>query len=402
MRRICLSISGIILSFFAAYAQPATDTSAYKSRKLSFEEANLVSSYYHQTGNNSAVTGGIGSEKLSDFSNTIDLRFIKWDKLNRKHRFELEVGIDHYTSASSDKINPQSISSASAADTRVYPSISWSMENEKKGTTIGAGVSSSSEFDYQSFGANINFSKKTPNRNGELTLKLQAYIDNLKYILPIELRNGNSGGGGEDEEDDYPSKSRNSFSGSLSYSQIVSQRLQLMFIADIVYQKGYLGLPFHRVYFNDNTLKVENLPGTRLKVPLGFRANYFAGDHLIFRSFYRYYQDDWGLRAHTAELETAVKVNSFFSISPFYRFYTQSAVDYFAGYRLHSPTDAYYTSNYDLSKFQSNFYGAGFRIAPPKGVFHMQHVSSMELRYGHYTKNNGMNSDIISLNLGFK
>jgi hypothetical protein len=36
----------------------------------------------------------------------------------------------------------------------------------------------------------------------------------------------------------------------------------------VVSQSGYLGLPFNRVYFNDNSVHVENLPSSRLKVPL--------------------------------------------------------------------------------------------------------------------------------------
>jgi hypothetical protein len=47
-------------------------------------------------------------------------------------------------------------------------------------------------------------------------------------------------------------------------------------------------------------------------------------------------------------------------------------------------------------------YGAGIRLTPPNGVFGFQHLNMLELRYGHYTKNNGMNSDIVSLNLKFK
>jgi len=398
MKRICLSVAGIFLMLFASYAQSTQkDTAAYKKRKLTFEEANFVSSYYHQDGNNSAVTGGIGTEKLTDLSNSFDVKFYKYDRKDRKQTLDVEVGIDHYTSASSDKIDPHTISSASHADTRIYPSIGYTIENEKTGTTFGAGLSASSEFDYQSFGGNISIAKKTANRNGEFAAKVQVYLDNLKYILPVELRTG--GGRGEN---DYPTKGRNSFSGSLSYSQIVNTRLQLMFIADIVYQQGYLGLPFHRVYFADNSLHVENLPGTRLKIPLGFRASYFIGDKVILRTFYRYYHDDWGLTAHTIDVETPVKVSPFLSITPFYRYYTQSAVDYFAPYKSHTAADQYYTSNYDLSKFNSNFYGLGFRVSPPKGVFNIRRMDMLELRYGHYTKTTGMNANIISLNLRFK
>lgn len=403
MKKICLVTAGIFLSLFASFAQTTPkDSTQYKSRKLTFEEANLVSSYYKQDGNNSAVTGGIGTEKLTDISNSIDLKFVRWDKRNRKHTLDAEIGFDHYTSASSDNVNPNTMSGASHADTRIYPSLNWSMENEKNGSTFGGGISFSNEFDYKSIGVNLLFAQKTKNRSGEFTAKFQAYLDKLKYILPYELRQNGGGGGGDDDDEHYPSKSRNSFSGSLSYSQIINQRLQIMFIADMIHQQGYLGLPFHRVYTDNNTVLVENLPSTRLKIPLGFRANYFLGDKLVLRSFYRYYKDDWGLAAHTVQLESSIKITPFFSVTPFYRYYTQTAVDYFAPVFTHKSSEQYYTSNYDLSKFNSNFYGAGFRISPPKGVLGIKRLNMLELRYGHYAKDNGMKSDIISLNLKFK
>lgn len=386
------------ISILAAFSQTSSVDSAYKKRKLTFEEANLVSSYYTQNGNNSAVTGGIGTEKLNDISNSIDVKFTMYDKRYRKHSFTGEVGIDHYTSASSDKIDPKTISSASHADTRIYPSVGWTMENEKKGTTIGAGLSFSNEFDYQSIGANINFAKKTNDKSGEFSMKLQAYLDKVKLVYPIELRPVSSG----NHENDYASTPRNSFSGSLGWSQIINQRLQVSFDGEAIYQKGYLGLPFHRVYFTDNSVHVENLPDTRLKIPLGLRANYFIGDKIILRTWYRNYHDDWGISSNALQLETVVKLTPFFSVTPFYRFYQQTAADYFKPYQVHTAADQYYTSNYDLSKFNSNFFGAGFRIAPPKGVFNIQHLNALELRYGHYQKTNGMHSNIISLNLKFK
>ena len=219
-------------------------------------------------------------------------------------------------------------------------------------------------------------------------------------IYPIELRvNPNPR---NDKNIDYETTPRNSYSASVEYSQIINQKLQIELLADLIYQKGYLGLPFHRIFFNDYTKRIEKLPNSRFKIPLGFRLNYFAGDKVIIRTFYRYYQDDWGLKAHTANIEIPVKLSSFFSISPFYRYYTQVGVDYFAPYQQHKTTDQYYTSNYDLSTFKSNFYGAGIRVFPPKGVLGIQHLAALELRYGHYTKNIGMQSDIVTMHVNFK
>ena len=395
MKKISLAVLGMYFGILAAFSQNTQKIdSAYRSRKLRFEEANIVSSYYKQDGNNAVVTGGIGSQNLSDISTSIDVKLVKYDKRNRKHNLSIELGIDHYTSASSDKIDPATISSASSADNRFYPSVGWTLENEKKGSSIGAGLYYSSEYDYQSLGGNISFSKKTKNRTGEFSAKLQVYNDHISAIYPVELRNSLAGFD--------PNMKRNTYSGTLSWSQIMNRNLQLMIEGELVYQEGWLGLPFHRVYFKDNSVHIEQLPSSRLKIPIGLRANYFLGDKLIIRSWYRYYKDDWNIRSHTLQLETSIKLSPFFSITPFYRFYTQTAADYFAPYAIHSATDRYYTSNYDLSEFNSHFFGAGFRMAPPAGVFNIQRVNSLEIRYGHYQKNIDMNSNIISLHVKFK
>lgn len=392
MKRIFLTGLALLgLLRLSAQTTP-TDSTTYKSSKLKVDEINLVSSYYRQDGNNSAVTGGIGSEKLTDISNTIDVKLIKYGENGLKHTFDIEAGVDHYSSASSDQIDLQANSSASSADNRFYPSVTYSRENEDKGTTLGIGVSSSTEYDYQSFGGNVSYSKKTNSKNGEFTAKFQAYLDQVKMILPIELRT-----------DDNPANtSRNTFAASLSYSQVINKKLQLMFLADIITQNGYLGLPFHRVYFNDASVHQENLPDTRLKIPLAVRASYFFGDNIIIRAYYRYYSDDWNLNAHTADLEIPVKISPFFSVSPFYRYYSQQGTKYFNGYGAHTSAEEFYTSNYDLSTFNSSFLGAGVKFTPPKGVFGIKHFNTLEIRYGHYAKTTEMTADIISVNLKYK
>lgn len=389
MKKIIISIVALF-GIFNAKAQE--NTANQEPKKLTFDEANLVSSYYKQDGNNSAVTGGIGTEKLSDISNTIDVTMVKYDKKDRKNKFGFSVGIDHYTSASSDMIDLQANSSASHADNRIYPALSWSRENAEKGTTLMAGVSTSFEYDYQSYSANIGFSQKTPNRMGEFTAKFQAYMDQVKMIAPIELRTADNEG----------TSGRNTYALSLAYSQIINQNFQVEFLADGVQQTGYLSLPFHRVYFKDNSVHQEALPDKRFKIPLGVRANYFFGDKVILRAYYRYYTDDWGLKSNTFSLETPVKISPFVSVSPFYRYYSQTSAKYFAPYQQHTAFDDFYTSNYDLSKFDSHFYGAGIRINPKNGLFGISRLNMLEIRYGHYTKSIGMKSDIISLNLRFK
>src|SRR5881398_1415028 len=99
MRKLSLTAIGMFLSILAAFSQ--SSDSAYKSKKLTLDEVDFVSGYYHQNGDNSAVTGGIGTEKLSDFANTIDLKMTKYKTPSLAHHWNFEIGVDHYTSASS-------------------------------------------------------------------------------------------------------------------------------------------------------------------------------------------------------------------------------------------------------------------------------------------------------------
>jgi len=395
------------------------DTTSYSPRALKLDEVNLVSSYYNQNGNHSAVTGGIGSEKVTDFANGLDLKFVWGDPNYKKNTISLGMGFDYHTAASQAFVSQTGASKQGG--TRVYPSFDYTVENPTLRNTFGFGAYYSGEYNYHSLGADVHFSQKTRNKNGEFSFKLQGYFDRVTLIYPSEFvpqsTTTNSGGttvittasgntilSGEDDyqKRNIPTSPRTTYSASFGYSQVLSPRLQVLFLADLVGQNGYLGLPFHRVYYNTGKDTIEKLPSNRYKLPLGFRANYFLGDNIILRAYYRYYLDTWGIKSNTAGLEIPIKISPFFSISPFYRYYDQTAAKYFAPYQAHSPSDQFYTSNYEYSKFSANFYGAGFRIAPPKGVFGWQNFHDLEIRYGHYAQTTDLVSDVVSINIGFK
>lgn len=381
----------------AGYAQTPATAPAYEPRKLSIAEINLVSGYYQQDGDRSAVTGGIGTEKLTNYAQSIDLVLTKTDRRDRLHTLAFDFNIDHYTSASSDKIDPLTVSSASRSDTHVYPSISWNVRNDARHTTRGVALSYSTEYDYKSYGISLNAGKTSADNNREVSLSAGAFFDTWTVILPAELRPEGYGSGAQGDRDPVAYKPRNSYNVGLSVSQVINKRMQMFLTVEPAFQQGLLSTPFHRMYFTDGSETVERLPGNRFKLPIGLRLHYFAGDRFIARLFYRYYIDDWGMQAHTVNLETPVKLTSFVSVSPFYRFSNQTAVRYFAPYGQHAPTDRYYTSDYDISGFTSQFVGAGLRLAPPGGLLGISHWQSVELRYGHYLRTTGMVANSITL-----
>lgn len=423
MKKICLTLIGIYLLFMAALAQsrkPATGP--YHNRTLRTEEVNLITGYYQQDGNHSAVTGGIGTQQLMDASNIVQLKFVKWDHQDRKRIFETELGVDYHTAASAGWVSKTGASNPGG--TRIYPSLTWKRENEAKGSTLGWGLTYSGEYNYHSYGANLSYAKTSADGNREFTAKLQIYADRVKLIQPSEFnpvstavwvpggvssasrRGGGASSGGyflsSASRGGIPSDPRNTINTSLSYSTVVNKDLQVAILADMVAQQGYLGLPFHRVYWKDGSVHIEKLPTSRIKIPIGARISYYAGDRVIIRGYYRFYTDSWGIHAHTASLELPVKVTPFLSLSPFYRLHTQTAANWFAPYKTHTSADAFYTSNYDYSAFDAQYLGLNIRFSPPSGVLGLQRFSLIELRGGHYVQTTGLNANSVSVNFRFK
>jgi hypothetical protein len=432
MKKLSLTVIGMYLMMAYAFSQgPATDSSGYKSKKLKLDEVNLVVGYYDQTADKSAVMGGRtdykGIADVTDFATGLDITFIGWDKKQRKNTLSAGLGVDYHTAASQAYVDSNGTSKNNG--TRIYPTLSWSRENDQTGTSFGFGAYYSAEHNYyHSIGLNASVSKKNQS-NGQFSLKIVGFFDQIKMIYPAEfvpvdsIKNSNSADSivyittasghteavkyvdgvqvGKSHGPEIPSKPRNTLTASFSFTQIINRRLQGSVEMDMVYQNGYLGLPFHRVYFNTGKDTIESLPSQRIKVPVGLRLNYFLGDNVIIRAYYRFYADSWGLFSNTINLEVPVKITPFISISPFYRYYVQSAARYFAPYAMHTEQEQYFTSNYALAAFSSRLFGAGIRLAPPKGVF-MNSLRILELRYAHYSQTTNLNANTMSLNLVFK
>ena len=369
-------------------------SSEYQMKKNTKEiEANFLSSYYNQDGNNSAVTGGIGTEQLTDFANIIVLNI----PLDSTKSLAITTGVDYYTSASTDNINSK-VSSASSKDVRTYANIGFNKKNLKRGETYGIKIGGSTEYDYTSISGGLSYTKEFNEGNSEISISGQAFFDNWDLIYPKELR----------RDVNLPTSQRQSFNGQLVFSQVINKRMQMSISAEGVLMKKLLSTPFHRVYFADVAgADIERLPDSRLKIPIGLRLNYFASDQFILRSYYRFYTDDWGIRAHTASLDVPIKLNPTWTVMPFYRFHTQTAADYFAPYQVHTSDENFYTSDYDLSELVSHKVGMGIRYAPlyglARGKFFKRIISVkyLEVRGAYYTRDTGLNAYNASLNIGF-
>jgi len=458
MKKYFLSI--LILSAMVINAQNKRNNdskTSYKKRVLDNTEVNFLYSNYLQNGNHAAVTGGVGNEHLTDNTPAILINV----PLNADDVLSVDFGVDLTTSASTDQINPFAVGTSKgnnggerdrggvvntkssgtilptgastggggvlvngvvvgseAIHKRTHAVIGFTSTSNDRSFTWGADGSFSTERGYNSIGAGIQLRKSFNHENSEFNFNSKAYLDKINPIYPGEFRAS---------EGLPPSVGfkllnvthRNSYSGSLSFSQVINKRMQISVIADIIYQEGLLSTNYQRIYFKDKPIKtyknvqlandIERLPATRVKHPFGVRFNYFVTDNVVLRTFYRHYSDDWGINANTYDVQIPLILSPAFTLYPMYRYHSQQQSRYFAPKSQHLSTEIFYTSDYDLSTFNSSQYGMGFTIAPPLGIFKLNtsnqgnpfRFKSFDFRYNYYSRSDGLSASIFSLNAQF-
>lgn len=478
MRIIAL---GIIVLFPLGILAQKSDSTVFKKRALETTELSILTSFYTQDGKNAAVTGGIGSEQLNDYATNISVSI----PIKQNGILSIDGTISAYTSASSSNLNPWSgassgdddddddddkkkdtganigtpwaaSSGASRQDVWTNLNTSYSHYSEDRNTIYSGNASISNEYDYFSLGGGAGLVKLFNQKNTELGIKANVYLDNWRPEYPTEIKtyienNGNLNQDffqGTDILDQngniinkfspnawkptqnklIDDKKRNTYSATISLSQIFSKTTQISIFSDIVYQTGWLANPMQRVYFADKANfyigkassipfytqernkdvfqladDIERLPSSRLKIPIGMRLNQYISENFVFRSYYRYYFDDWGIQGHTIDVELAIKIGQKFTLYPNYRFYTQTAADYFAPFEQHLSTEKFYTSDFDLSKYNASQVGLGFKYTD---IFTKSHIwkfglKSLTIDYNYYSRNTGLKSNIISLGADF-
>lgn len=417
----CLTILVLIFLLFGLPSFSQQSNTTYQKRVLEQTELETLFSYYAQDGTNAAVTGGEGTEELTDATSTIVLRM----PLNQDDVLTLDAGISAYTSASSSNVDPfdsrssanafQASSGASRKDVLAYLNPTYTHNSSDRNKIWSANAYVSNEYDYFSFGFGGEYTYLFNQKNTELTINSQVFLDSWNPQYPVELRPGYSNGifGYNPTFEAFQNKRRNSYNLGLGFSQILSPKLNFRLATDVVYQEGLLSTPFQRVYFADRTNyfqeefqladDVEQLPESRFKIPVSARLNYYLNDYVVLRSFYRFYYDDWGVLSHTFQLEAPVKLGEQFTLYPNYRFYKQSAADYFYAKDTALSSYQFYTSDYDLSQYTANQYGFGVQY---KDIFTKARVllfglKAINLRFAYYQRNNGLDATIVTLGASF-
>lgn len=111
----------------------------------------------------------------------------------------------------------------------------------------------------------------------------------------------------------------------------------------------------------------EKRPDTRYSNILYAQINQVLGTGVLYGS-YRYFQDTWGIKAHTFDLKYRQPITESLYVQPHIRVYTQGAADFYRSMLVAgSETPAYASADYRLAKLQTNSIGVKLGYKPTFG-----------------------------------
>jgi hypothetical protein len=145
----------------------------------------------------------------------------------------------------------------------------------------------------------------------------------------------------------------------LGISQVVTRNLLMGLNFETITDEGYLNNPYRSVRYVDPdsgsgySYQPEVYPRTRTSNAVALRARYFLPYRAAVHGEYRYFTDDWDIRAHTAEIGYTHPRGAW-SLDLRYRFYSQSAADFYSDLFPFFDAQNFLARDKELSSFSSN------------------------------------------------
>jgi Protein of unknown function (DUF3570) len=260
-------------------------------------------------------------------------------------------------------------------------------------TTYTLGATHSYEPDYRSNTANFGISQSmfgdlttismTYHRTWNDVYKMECLVDDPALAYPcVEKVHDPAFNDGRGEAD------MDERSYGVGITQILTRNSIISANFEVITDQGWLSNPYREfMYANPGAglgygLAPEVDPNTRTSNALGFDYKYYLPWKAALDLQYRYYQDTWQIRAHTAQIGYTQPWRNW-TFDGSLRFYTQTHADFYSDL-FSSPTQQNFMSrNRELSAFNSYTIGAGAAYE-----FHMPYAtwinkSTANVRFDH-------------------
>jgi hypothetical protein len=187
---------------------------------------------------------------------------------------------------------------------------------------------------------------------------------------------------------------RTTSNASIGVTQLLSPTTIANANYGLTVQLGELGNTWNSVPLADGERAAELLPRIRQRHALVGRIAQWLPWNGAVHARYRFYADDWGLVAHSAEAELYQRLMPWLYLRANYRYHTQSGVSFFAEHP--SGGAILRTSDSDLAPLHAHTVGgmAAIELLLPALLRHRS--AHIELEYDRYWRSNGLHVDIYT------
>ena len=244
--------------------------------------------------------------------------------------------------------------------------------------TLAPQFSYSTEHDYTSLGLAFNDAIEFNQKNTTLNIGISHDFDQVE---PTFFPNA---------------KHKDSSEALIGVTQLLNPQTYVTVNGTIGYSEGYLADPYKRFRFTGYPDPTSTFPEKRpehkfKQVLYAGATHFFDPANASLETSYRFYHDSFDIYAHTLGLTWYQKLGKHVIIAPFFRYYYQSAADFYHVQLPGDPSDpanptpipAYYSADYRLSELQTFTFGS-------KVIFQINDHIRIDAEYARYDME-GMN-----------
>ncbi len=179
----------------------------------------------------------------------------------------------------------------------------------------------------------------------------------------------------------------------LGLTQILTRNLIVGLSYEAIADEGFLNNPYRRVRYADPNeargygLQAEVYPRTHASNAAAIRAKYRLPYQAALFAEYRFFTDDWGIDAHTVEIGYAQPFRTKWLFDLKYRFYTQSAADFYSDLFPHANAQNFLARDKELSSFQSQgpHVGVSYTFLDRQGSRPLKATANIFMDYYFFT-----------------
>ena len=144
---------------------------------------------------------------------------------------------------------------------------------------------------------------------------------------------------------------RDSLSASFGLTRVINQNTLIQSGIQITSYDGFLSDPYKQMWLN-GSIVFDQRPDSRNAFSWSTRfRQYFVDSDGALHADYRFYDDDWGITAHTMDLAWVQPFGDQLELAPSIRYHSQHAADFYIPTITDGSQPNYWSSDYRLATF---------------------------------------------------